>query len=67
MTTTLALLVGSGFAVGVLGIATVVLFILFGGDNVWFQAVALLQGVFATAMVLCLSVAFVYVFYTVNK
>jgi hypothetical protein len=57
----LALLIICAILIGILGIATVLAFIFLGVESVWFQALAVAQGSFATLLTACLIISFVYI------
>lgn len=66
MTTNLAILVGSWFTTSLLGIAVIILYLLYGGESLWFQAVALAQGIFSTVLLISLVASFVFLYFKVN-
>lgn len=59
-------LVISAFAIGVLGVAELVVFFVLGAAHTAFIVLALMQAGLATGLAICLVISFVYVL-TINR
>lgn len=66
MTNSMLVVIICAFAIGILGIAELLVFFLVGVQSIWFQTLAVVQASFATVLVCFLVVSLTWIFVTVN-